>query len=113
MSQSNMAASSNGTNEDNQIGVSGNTLPVSSNIIWVFFCFLKPFAIEPKYDCPHLGEQAYIILQSAQSNDAQQPPCGVCTETEENWICLHENCSYVGHLFMVAIHSFLFILCLF
>ncbi len=58
----------------------------------------KPFAIVPKYDCPHLGDQAYILLQSTQDDDEQQPPCTDCNKRQENWVCLNENCNYVSHL---------------
>ena len=111
MSQSNMAASSNGTNEDNQIGVSGNTLPVSSNIIWVFFCFLKPFAIVPKYDCPHLGGCTFLLLRTDESDDNQQPPCAVCNETQENWICIVNDCNYVSDYWKMCEYMHQFCLC--
>ncbi len=52
----------------------------------------------PKYDCPHLGDRVYVLVQSAQSEGNQQPPCADCNQTEENWACLHEDCEYVGHL---------------
>jgi len=61
-------------------------------------CFFKPFAIVPKYDCPHLGDKVYILVHSAQGDDKQQAPCTDCGETKENWSCLHEDCQYVSHL---------------
>ncbi|CAF5227812.1 unnamed protein product, partial [Rotaria magnacalcarata] len=51
MSQSNSSASSEPPADDNRRG---------------------PFAIVPKYDCPHLGENAYVLLQSTQQQDDQQ-----------------------------------------
>ncbi|CAF4232028.1 unnamed protein product, partial [Rotaria sordida] len=62
-----------------------------------------PFAIEPKYDCPHLGDRAYILLQSTQHDENHQPPCADCGESQENWSCLHENCQYVSHLSMTQL----------
>ncbi|CAF1063091.1 unnamed protein product [Rotaria sp. Silwood1] len=55
-----------------------------------------PFVIEPKYDCPHLGDRAYVLVQSTELADGQQPPCADCGKTEENWACLHDNCQYIG-----------------
>ncbi|CAF3788637.1 unnamed protein product [Adineta steineri] len=75
MTQSNKTTSSEQMNEDNRIG---------------------PFVVEPKYDCPHLGDRAYILLQPNQTNENQQPPCTDCNKTQENWACLHENCEFVG-----------------
>ncbi|CAF2104244.1 unnamed protein product [Rotaria magnacalcarata] len=75
MSQSNSSASSEPPADDNRRG---------------------PFAIVPKYDCPHLGENAYVLLQSTQQQDDQQPPCVDCNNTQENWACLHEDCNYIG-----------------
>jgi hypothetical protein len=62
------------------------------------FFFLKPFAITPKYDCPHLGDRAYILVQPAGSDEKQQAPCTDCKQTKENWACLQEDCQYVSHL---------------
>ncbi|CAF1136533.1 unnamed protein product [Adineta ricciae] len=55
-----------------------------------------PFVVEPKYDCPHLGDRAYILLQDDQTSENHQPPCKDCQNTEENWACLHEDCHFVG-----------------
>ncbi|CAF1234521.1 unnamed protein product [Rotaria sordida] len=75
MRESNQAASSEQINDENRRG---------------------PFAIVPKYDCPHLGDNAYLFLQSTQHTGDQQPPCVDCNKTEENWACLHETCNYIG-----------------
>ncbi|CAF3277915.1 unnamed protein product [Rotaria sp. Silwood2] len=77
MAQSSKTASSEKMNEDNRKG---------------------PFVIEPKYDCPHLGDRAYVLVQSTELADGQQPPCADCDKTEENWACLHDNCQFVRHL---------------
>lgn len=50
----------------------------------------------PKYDCPHLGENAYVLLQQPDADEGRQPPCADCKHTEENWACLNENCNYVS-----------------
>ncbi|CAF1016903.1 unnamed protein product [Rotaria sp. Silwood1] len=75
MTRSNKAATSEQMNDENQIG---------------------PFSIVPKYDCPHLGDHAYVLLQSTQYDEHHQPPCVDCNKTQENWACLHENCNYIG-----------------
>jgi hypothetical protein len=58
-----------------------------------------PFAVTPKYDCPHLVERSYILINMTKQEEKQQPPCVDCGQTQENWICAHENCQYVSALF--------------
>ncbi len=54
----------------------------------------------PKYDCPHLADRSYILVNMTQHDEKQQPPCADCGQTQENWACAHENCQYVSHLLM-------------
>ena len=66
-------------------------------VLWTFEIFLfKPFAVTPKYDCPHLGERTYLLINMTKQEEKQQPPCNDCGQTQENWICAHENCQYVS-----------------
>ncbi len=95
MSQSNTTASSEQEHEDTRTGVSKNNIYILIKCkfeIW----FFKPFAIVPKYDCPHLGDRAYILLQPTKGDENQQAPCTDCKQTKENWACLHEDCEYVS-----------------
>ncbi|CAF4017224.1 unnamed protein product [Rotaria sp. Silwood2] len=69
MAQSSKTASSEKMNEDNRKG---------------------PFVIEPKYDCPHLGDRAYVLVQSTELADGQQPPCADC-----DWLLSLSSKTYV------------------
>ncbi|CAF0872676.1 unnamed protein product [Rotaria sordida] len=75
MSESNKSTTSEQMDDVNQIG---------------------PFAIVPKYDCPHVGDRVELLLSSTQFDREHQPPCVDCNKTQENWACLHENCNYIG-----------------
>lgn len=59
--------------------------------------FIQPFAIVPKYDCPHLADRVYLLVHPTSYSEGQQPPCSDCQKQEENWACLEENCDFVSH----------------
>jgi NAD-dependent SIR2 family protein deacetylase len=75
----------------------------------VYGIFLKRmFAVEPKRNCPHLGDLNYeSIGRQLDSFSILTQKCSDCLDTSENWMCLNcENvfCSrYVnGHM---AVHN--------
>ena len=82
------------TVEDNRRGVSKKMFYEKKNHD---SSLIQQFIVEPKYDCPHLGDRAYILLQDDQTAENLQPPCKDCQNTEENWACLHEDCHFVSH----------------
>ena len=51
----------------------------------------------PKSDCPHLADRIYTLPQSAHRVGGRQPPCVICRGTQENWVCLEENCQEVNY----------------
>ncbi|CAF0806888.1 unnamed protein product [Adineta steineri] len=57
---------------------------------------IGPFAIVPKTDCKHLADRNYTLPQSAHRVNGRQPPCTDCGATQENWVCLEENCQHIG-----------------
>jgi len=36
-------------------------------------------------------------VNRTKQEEKQQPPCADCGQTQENWICVQENCQYVSH----------------
>ncbi|CAF0771020.1 unnamed protein product [Didymodactylos carnosus] len=57
---------------------------------------IGPFAVVPKQDCPHVENRSYTLPTSAQKIDGHQPPCEICHEITENWVCLNSSCSIIG-----------------
>ncbi|CAF0901563.1 unnamed protein product [Didymodactylos carnosus] len=56
----------------------------------------QPFPVLLKYDCPHIEQRPYTLPASARKVNGHQPPCHECHQTEENWVCLQQDCNLIG-----------------